>query len=216
MVIETFTGGQFLQNGYFALCEDTGQSVIIDPGAGTDRMLAELTDRRSTVVAVVLTHGHFDHIEGLNQVRDFTDAPVYMHPLDGDIFEQFPAQAAQFGVEGKSLKPPDINLSDGDAIEFGNFSLDVLHTPGHSPGHVILVDKSKRVAFVGDLIFKGSVGRTDLPGGDPRTLFRSIKKHILPMSDEYRLFSGHGPSSTVRYELETNPFLTERFMSNDL
>ena len=81
MVIETFTGGQFLQNGYFALCEDTGQSVIIDPGAGTARMLAELADRRSTVVGVVLTHGHFDHIEGLNQVRDFTDAPVYMHPF---------------------------------------------------------------------------------------------------------------------------------------
>ena len=216
MFIKTFTGGNYLQNCYLASCEHTGESVIIDPGAAVPQLLSSLEENGKTVVAVILTHGHFDHIEGLEKVREVTHAPVYMHGLDQDIFDNFPVQAAQFGILGEPLSNPECQLEGGELIEVGCSTLKVLHTPGHSPGHVVLVNDPEKIAFVGDLIFRGSVGRTDLTGGDSGVLFNSIRDHILTLSDDFRLFSGHGPDTTVGIERETNPFLTGSFMGNDL
>ncbi len=217
MLIEIFTGGPFLQNGYIATCQLSGECVIVDPGAATPEMLKHLDEQKRIVVAVILTHGHFDHIEGLGEVRKYIDAPVWMHPLDLDLFTNFPTQAAQFGVQGEALDLPDKELlGNGESINFGELFLEVHHTPGHSPGHVILVNKDENIALVGDLIFRGSVGRTDLPGGDAKILFSSIKESILTLTDNVQLFSGHGPVSTVGYERETNPFLAGSYMENSL
>lgn len=215
MLIETFTGGPFLQNGYIATCQKSGECVIVDPGAATQQMLKHLNVEDRVVTAVILTHGHFDHIEGLGQVREHTQAPVWLHPLDQEIFDNFPVQAAQFGVQGRALSSPDKEfLGKGEGISFGESSLKVYHTPGHSPGHVILVNREAKIALVGDLVFRGSVGRTDLPGGDSKVLFSSIKEHILTLPDDFKMFSGHGPATTVGHERENNPFFTGSYMGN--
>ena len=211
MLVRSFTGGDFAENAYVVTCETTGIAVVVDPGAAASQIVDVLREEAVSVQAILLTHAHLDHVEGLGAVRSVTDAPTYLHVADRPMFDDMPAQAAMFGLSSPPLDPPERELEDGQTVEFGSCVFEVIHTPGHSPGHVILHAEEEELALVGDLVFAGSVGRTDLPGGDYQALFKSIRGHVLTMPDETRLYTGHGPPTTVGRERTSNPFLIPHF-----
>jgi hydroxyacylglutathione hydrolase len=205
--ILTFTGGAFAQNGYLAICQETREAVAIDPGASADQMVASLRRENARLNAILLTHAHLDHVEGVPEIRSHADAPIYLHKADVPLYEHVQEQALAFGVAVPDLPMPTWDLDQGEVYTFGEVELDVRHAPGHSPGHVILVSHRHGVAFVGDVVFNGSIGRTDLPGGDFKTLITSIREQVLSLPDDTRLLPGHGPETTVAVERAENPFL---------
>ena len=211
MRIRTFTGGGFGQNGYLALCEETSVAVAIDPGAGAELMVRDL-DAAGRLEAILLTHAHLDHVEGVHVIRAHApDVPIYLHPADLGLYRSLPQQAAMFGLDSAPQPEPTHELAHGQRISFGSCAFTVRHTPGHAPGHVVLVADDESLAIVGDVVFQGSIGRTDLPGGDFRTLMRSIREQVLSLPDRTVLFPGHGPSTTVGAERVTNPFLVPHY-----
>ena len=209
LVVRRYTGGAFAQNGYLVSCAATGRAIVVDPGAAVDDMLREAEALGAEIELIVLTHAHLDHVEGLARAKRATGAPVLLHADDLPIYRSAPTQAQVFGVRMEELPPVDRHLTDGERIRFGECELEVRHTPGHAPGHVVLVGPG--AALVGDCVFAGSIGRTDLPGGDFQTLMRSIRQRILDLPDEMVLHSGHGPDTTVGHERATNPFLAPQF-----
>jgi glyoxylase-like metal-dependent hydrolase (beta-lactamase superfamily II) len=209
MIVRGFGGGPFGQNGFVVSCVGSGAAILVDPGATVGEMLAAVAALRLTVEAIVLTHAHIDHVEGVPAAREATSAPIWLHRADEELYQAAPLQAQWFGVQVGTLPPVDRYLEDGDRIEFGECALEVRFTPGHAPGHVTLVGDG--VALVGDCVFNGSIGRTDLPGGDLSTLMRSIRERILTLPDETVLYSGHGPETTVGHERVSNPFLVPNF-----
>ena len=212
MTYRVFAGGAFAENGYLAVAADGITAVAIDPGAAAPDMAEDIQGRELKLAAVLLTHAHLDHIEGIRAVLAVApDAPIHLHPADRRLYDAAPAQAAAFGVHIDPPPPPDVELAHGQRFEFGGTTLDVRFTPGHAPGHVIFYDAQTGVAFVGDVVFAGSIGRTDLPGGDFRTLMASIREQVLTLPDETRLLTGHGPETTVRHERTGNPFLIPHY-----
>ena len=207
MEILTFTGGGFMQNTILVVCADRRTAVLIDPGAATPEALAAAQERRMEVAAVLLTHAHLDHVEGVARARQATGAPVHLHPADRILYDNVGSQAASFGVPWEPLPPPDEELVPGETLTFGGSGFEVVSAPGHAPGHVIFVSADEPIAVVGDVIFLGSIGRTDLPGGDYRTLIDTIRRAVLTLPPETRLYPGHGPETTVGHERRTNPFL---------
>ena len=205
--ILTFTGGAFMQNTVLVVCADARTAVLIDPGAATPDALAAARGRGLDIEAILLTHAHLDHIEGVALAKDATGAPVYLHPSDRILYDNAQSQAAAFGVPFKEQPPPDIDLVPGENVTFGGSEFEVVFAPGHAPGHVIFVSTSEPVAIVGDVIFFGSIGRTDLPGGDFQVLMDSIHRTVLTLPPETKLYTGHGPETTVWHEQRTNPFL---------
>jgi glyoxylase-like metal-dependent hydrolase (beta-lactamase superfamily II) len=205
VVVRSFTGGVFAQNSYLLVCAGTNAAVLVDPGAATPQMLAEAKRLGVTVESIVLTHAHVDHVEGLARAKEATGAPTYLHPADGELYQAAPVQAQMFGLRMDPLPPVDHPLAAGDTVRFGECELAVRFAPGHAPGHVILVGDG--VAIVGDVIFNGSIGRTDLPGGDLATLMRSIREQVLTLRDATTLHTGHGPDTTVGHERVSNPFI---------
>ena len=203
--VRPFTGGVFAENCYLVTCARTNAAILVDPGAATPEMLAEARRLEARVEAIVLTHAHLDHVEGLALAKRETGAPVYLHPDDARLYEAAPVQAQWFGVTLEPLPPVDRPLVVGEPIRFGECELAVRFAPGHAPGHVILVGDG--MALVGDVIFNGSIGRTDLPGGDLATLMRSIRSEVLTLPDETTLHTGHGPDTTVGHERVSNPFI---------
>jgi hydroxyacylglutathione hydrolase len=203
--VRGFTGGAFAQNGFLVVCAGTGSGILVDPGAGVGEMLATAAAEDVRIEQIVLTHAHLDHVDGVARAKRETGAPVLLHPDDESIYHAAPKQAQWFGVDFDPLPPVDGPLADGDTVCFGECELRVHHTPGHSPGHVILVGDG--FALVGDCVFAGSIGRTDLPGGDFQQLMHSIRSRILTLPDETVLYSGHGPETTVGHERVGNPFL---------
>ncbi len=205
MTVQVFTGGPFMQNGYLVTCVGTGKAILVDPGAAVGDMLAAAERAGVTIETIVLTHAHIDHVDGLARAKRETGAPVLLHPDDNALYTGAPRQAEMFGMQMEPLPPVDGTLNAGDTVRFGDCTLRVRHTPGHAPGHVILVGDG--VALVGDVVFQGSIGRTDLPGGDYQQLMRSIRDEILTLPDETTLHTGHGPDTTVGHERVSNPFL---------
>lgn len=196
-----------MQNTVLVVCDDARTAVLIDPGAATPVALAAARARGLEVAAILLTHAHLDHIEGVARAREATGAPVYLHPADRILYDNLGSQAAAFGVSCEEQPPPDIDLVPGENVSFGGSEFEVVFAPGHAPGHVIFVSTTEPVAIVGDVIFLGSIGRTDLPGGDYRLLMDSINRTVLTLPPETRLYTGHGPETTVGHEQRTNPFL---------
>lgn len=189
------------------VCADGRTALLCDPGAATPEALAAVRARKLEVAAILLTHAHLDHIEGVAQARRETGAPVYLHPLDQPLYDSVGAQAVAFGVPWEEQPRPDVDLVPGTNLSFGGSEFEVLFAPGHAPGHVIFLSTSEPVAIAGDVVFAGSIGRTDLPFGDYRVLMESIRTQVLTLPDETVLYPGHGPETTVGHERITNPFL---------
>ena len=206
MKILGFPVGPFQANAYLAICEETGRCALVDPGAEAERLLAAAANEGTQIDSILLTHAHIDHIGGVAVVKRETDVPVYLHAADAELYRAAPLQAQGFGLQLEQPPEPDRMLEDGQLLEVGKGKLEVRHTPGHSPGHVCLVGDG--FALVGDCVFAGSIGRTDLPGGDYQTLMDSINERLLTLPDDTVLYTGHGPQTTVGWERQANPFLT--------
>jgi glyoxylase-like metal-dependent hydrolase (beta-lactamase superfamily II) len=212
MRILTFTGGPFAENGYLVVCPDTDTAAIIDPGAAAPEMVRAARSEGLEVEAILLTHAHLDHVEGVPAVREaFPGIPIHLHEADRPLYDSAEDQGAAFGLRVPELPPPDASWEHGDTYAVGACELRVRLAPGHAPGHVILVSDEHEVAFVGDVVFQGSIGRTDLPGGDLQTLMDSIRNEILTLDDGIRLLPGHGPETTVGRERTQNPFLIPHY-----
>jgi glyoxylase-like metal-dependent hydrolase (beta-lactamase superfamily II) len=204
--IHGYPVGPLQANAYLAICEETRKCALVDPGDEAERLLEAAAGEGATIESIFLTHAHLDHLGGVAVARRETGAPVYLHPADRGLYEAAPLQARSFGLEIDVPPEPDRELEGGQMFEIGATRLEVRHTPGHSPGHVCLVGDG--FALVGDCVFAGSIGRTDLPGGDYRTLMESINEKLMTLPDDVVLYSGHGPATTIGHERATNPFLT--------
>jgi hydroxyacylglutathione hydrolase len=205
--IQTFTSRIFGQNAYLIRCRGEDDWLAVDPGGEAESMAATVESSGGRLRSIVLTHAHIDHIEGVAVLVERMPAPVLLHPADRPLYEAAPQQAAMFGHPVPPLPPPDEALEPGSDLAIGGCRFEVRHAPGHSPGHVILYAPEAGVALVGDVIFEGSIGRTDLPGGSLEALMRSIREQVLTLPDETRLLTGHGPATTVGRERVMNPFL---------
>jgi glyoxylase-like metal-dependent hydrolase (beta-lactamase superfamily II) len=198
--------GQFVENCYFVIDDATAKCAIIDPGEEAGLIAHKLQAAGVTPVGIWLTHAHIDHVLGVPRLKTDTGAPIYLHPADRMLYDHVPEQAFAFGLRAEPLPAPDRELAAGDALWVGGLEFRVRHAPGHSPGSVVF--EGQGVAFGGDVLFQGSIGRTDLPGGDFDTLLKSIERELLTLPDSTIVYSGHGPETTVGRERRANPFLT--------
>ena len=205
MKIQQLTVGMMNVCCYIVSCEKTGKAVVIDPGGDEKDILAACAKNKLDVLRIISTHGHADHVCGNGPIQQATGAKIVMHRADAEFFSN-PDVKSYFSMLGlPESPPPDILLEDGDVISFGEESLHVLHTPGHTPGGVSLVVDGR--VFAGDCLFLGSIGRTDFPGGNTAQLLASIKNRLLALPDETVVHSGHGPDTTIGHERRHNPFL---------
>ncbi len=200
--------GPMQTNCYIVMCENTGQTAVIDPSWDGRALAAALTDGGHNLTHILLTHAHFDHVGGLAELKEaFPEIPVYIHPDAAEQLSQAAMQAMFFGM--KLIQPPaaEKNLAEGDIIELGDLRLQVFYTPGHAEGHVSFYLPEFNVIFSGDVLFQGSIGRTDLPGGDHSLLIQIIEDKLLTLPDQTHVLSGHGSPTTIGQERQTNPFL---------
>jgi hydroxyacylglutathione hydrolase len=216
MLLEVRAVAPFHKNGFVAACERTRDAILIDPGDEVDDLFPVVDSMTVTVQAILLTHAHLDHISGVAAAKERFRVPVYLHRDDLFLYERAVEQGAMFGHPVGEQPPVDV-FYDGSPITFGDFVVDVHHTPGHCPGEVCLAvgkpEASAPELFVGDTLFAGSVGRTDLPGGDFATLMHSITDVLFPLGDEAVVHPGHGADTTIGRERTTNPFVLEYLAS---
>ena len=214
MILESAAVGPFFKNGYVVGCERTAQAVLIDPGDEIDQLLDAIRQQRLAVVHILLTHGHVDHVSGVAEAKRALGAPIHLHKDDLFLYQNAVRTGMMFGLTVEEPPPVDRYYEGDQPIEFGDFEVSVRQTPGHCPGGVCLAvskkgDASPPALFVGDTLFAGSIGRTDLPGGDYATLMRSITGVLFTYPDESIVYSGHGPETTIGRERGSNPFVLE-------
>jgi glyoxylase-like metal-dependent hydrolase (beta-lactamase superfamily II) len=210
--IARFQFNPILENTY-VVWDETGQAAIIDAGnyaAKEDKALSDFfAEKGLTPVLAVNTHGHFDHALGVPYLKRTYDIPFAAHSADGFLLENAATSGGVFGVRVAEMPSIDIDLAERKEIGFGNTVLRIIPTPGHTPGHVVLFEPERRVLFTGDTLFAGSIGRTDLPGGDYSWIMRSILENILPLGDDVKVYPGHGGDTTIGREAAGNPFIVE-------
>jgi len=202
----------FMKNGFLVSCEQTRDTILIDPGDEVDELLQAANSGNLVVTAILLTHAHLDHVTGVGRAKAAHGVPIWLHRDDLFLYEGTVEQARMFGLQADQPPPVDSFYEDGVPFRFGDYVVDVLPTPGHCPGGVCLAigtdGDPARELFVGDTLFAGSIGRSDLPGGDHETLMRSIREVLLRFPDDTAVHPGHGPDTTIGHERRTNPFLT--------
>ena len=200
----------FAQNCSILWCDRTRTGAVIDPGGDLEQILAAARDENVRLEKILLTHAHIDHAGGTAELARSLKLPIE-GPHRGDQFwiDGLPEQSRMFGFPPSETFTPDRWLDDGDRVQVGDVELEVLHCPGHTPGHVVFFSPADRIAFVGDVLFAGSIGRTDFPGGDYETLIGAIRSKLLPLGDDVRFVPGHGPMSTFGEERRNNPFVRQ-------
>ncbi len=219
MIVEKFVLSAFQQNTRVVACERTRSAICIDPGDAAPEISEYLNSNGLELQAITLTHGHLDHVGGVSFLyKAFPDAEILLHMDDEDLYYGLPAQPMFMGIPQSQLAalgfayepPPKLtrNWQHGEVYAVGELEFEVRHCPGHTRGHVVFAEKRHKKVFVGDCLFQGSVGRSDLPGGDHDQLIDSIMTNIVSLGDEFTVYSGHGPETTVGNERTTNPFLT--------
>ena len=198
----------FEQNCSLIWCDETMQGAVVDPGGDLDRIDAAVQQEGVELDKILLTHAHIDHAGGTADLADEHSLPI-IGPHQGDDYwiKGLPEQGKMFGFAAARVFEPTHWLQDGESVQGGNCTLSVLHCPGHTPGHVVFFDPVSQLAIVGDVLFNGSIGRTDFPGGDHATLIRSIREKLFSLGDDIEFIPGHGPMSTFGYEKKTNPFV---------
>jgi len=219
MIIDQITVTAFQQHTRVIGCEKTRRAICIDPGDDSAEIVNAIDRHGFELQAIACTHAHLDHIGGVAGLKKRKPAAqVIIHPADEPIYQELPNQPAwlgipksqwsEFGFDFEAPPQVDEHWSDGQTYQVGELSFQVIHCPGHTPGHVVLFEPTERKVFVGDCLFAGSIGRTDLPGGSSEQLMDSLFKKILPLGDDVEVYSGHGPVTTIGKEKKTNPFLT--------
>ena len=206
MILRTLTAGPTQTNCYLVGCEETRDAVAIDPGWDARAILQAARSAKLTIKLILLTHGHFDHIGAVTDLKDATSASIAVHARELNWL-QAGGGAEAFGFKIRAVPQPDRLLVHGERITAGTLAFETRYVPGHTAGHIAFVEHQQRAAFVGDVLFAGSIGRTDLPGGDYDTLIASITDQLLTLPDDYRVYPGHGPPTSIGVERTTNPFL---------
>ncbi|GMG87972.1 MBL fold metallo-hydrolase [Biformimicrobium ophioploci] len=201
----------FQQNCTLLWCDVSGKAAVVDPGGDIERILAAVSERGIELEKILLTHGHLDHVGGTAALVKQLSLPIEgPHQEDAFWIEQLPTQAQMFGFPAVEVFTPGRWLQGGDSVTVGEETLEVLHCPGHTPGHVVFFHRESNLALVGDVLFAGSIGRTDFPRGDHDTLVASIREKLWPLGDEVRFIPGHGPMSTFGHERASNPFVADK------
>lgn len=198
----------FQQNCSIIWCETTLECAFIDPGGDTDKLIAAVNKHGLQPIGVFLTHAHLDHVGGTLALAQHYQIPISgPHEADKYWLDALPVQAKQFGLPHCDAFVPDVWLHAGDSLTLGQQTLEIIHTPGHTPGHVVLFHREQGIAFVGDVLFNGSIGRSDFPGGNHQQLIRSIKTQLWSLGDDVIVIPGHGPNTTIGHERLHNPFI---------
>jgi glyoxylase-like metal-dependent hydrolase (beta-lactamase superfamily II) len=210
MILEVLPVGPLQCNCSILGDETTGEGIVVDPGDEIDRILAIVAKHKLTVKQIIVTHAHFDHIAGAAKLKAATGAPVYYNQLDLPLLKLMDEQADWLGMRRSAVTAPDVSAEDGTKIEVGGLSGVVLHTPGHTEGSISLHFPGEGLLLAGDTLFAGSIGRTDLPGGDFKKIMASLRERIAILPEETKVVAGHGPATTIAVECESNPFLQDK------
>ncbi len=204
MNVQTITVGAFQENCYLVVDDRSNRAVIVDPGSEGARLVDAIEDSNAKLEAIWITHAHVDHVGAIASVKRKWDVPIYLHPLDRRLYEAAARQAEVYGVAFEQPPEPDREFADGQQVKVGNLEMTVLHAPGHAPGHVVI--HGQGIALVGDCLFAGSIGRTDLPFSNPPQLAATLEK-ISALAPETVVYPGHGMDTTIAQERLSNPFL---------
>jgi len=207
MTFDVVVVGPLGVNCFVLGCETTGHGVVVDPGGDVEQILAAIQKRGLSVVSIINTHGHFDHVGGNRQLKSATGAELLIHPADEPMLTRVASVAGMYGLQAENSPPPDRLLEDGMLLTFGNQQLRVIHTPGHTPGGCCLYLESEQKLISGDTLFADGVGRTDLPGGSHAQLVDSIRTRLFTLPPQVQVWPGHGPATTIGHEQQHNPYL---------
>jgi hydroxyacylglutathione hydrolase len=210
MILEVLPVGQLQCNCSILGDETTHEAIVVDPGDEIERIVSIVQKHGLMVKQIIVTHAHIDHIAGAAKLKALTGAPVYYNQLDLPLVKLMDVQAGWLGIATPTVSAPDADAEDGLKVAFGDIKAVVLHTPGHTEGSISLHFPAEKLLIAGDTLFAGSIGRTDLPGGDFKKIMASLKERLIVLPEETKVIAGHGPATTIALELESNPFLQSK------